>query len=94
MPCFTTTTMNANMKGWDAARVAAAIKAAKAEGFFQNGALTLQASSKEELDRWTAGVTQQYAKLTLQAAAKRFGWTASAEKKTDTGLVQFNLNRR
>jgi hypothetical protein len=96
MPCDTTTTVTAEVGKWDAERAAEAIKEAGLQNVVRlvNGRLTTNVISPQQGESNISKVKQQYAALTLKAAAKRFNWNPSAQTTTKTGLIQFNLTRR
>jgi hypothetical protein len=87
MPCYTRTTITATMQGWTKDRVDKAIAETGLNRVkFENGQII---GTELEIKQ----VKQAYAKVVLMEGAKRFGWTASAEVKTQS-TIQFNLNRR
>ena len=93
MPCYTTTTVSADVSKWNQDRAAEAIKLTQAAGEGYSVRLVngkLEANSDAEINK----VKQQYAALTLKAAAKRFNWTTASQTTTKTGLIQLNLARR
>jgi len=96
MPCFSTISVSHAVEKWDEQR---AIEAIKDAGLalsvrYDKGNLVSTSRSTQQGEANINRVKQSYAKLTLLAAQKKFGWTVKSQTVTKTGLIQIGLTRR
>ncbi|MDD5060688.1 MAG: hypothetical protein PHN44_00185 [Candidatus Marinimicrobia bacterium] len=93
MPCFTVTTVKADIGKLNLERVKTVLQSGSFNARIINGQLEVYGRTVEAAETTKKQILQAYSAQTIKDASKRFGFRINTQSKLSNGNIQLHLSR-